>query len=301
MEPNSPPEVTEFLTRQAQDWHADAKTPPSVTEAVRSAVFTEKKSWGGGRISRWQIAATAILLIAPVSFVGMRLLPNPTLAAIARAMSEVRTAEWRTNTEQHDPKTGTLVRTLREHIMIDLERNAGRVELEPDNVYIVNAQGSFWLRGKKFIPEQTTKSSAPLREVLQRRIFNGKEIFKNKEEWRIGETVVEGRRLLDLNRTVAETVPAGSTGHVGTIQGIRQEIWADPETFRIVQIRYWFKQTEGDPPHRVMDVTSTAHSYEYDKPIPESGLKQGPPVCKTHADPGPPGPPYGLPPGGHLL
>ena len=89
MSQDSPPEVNEFLTRQAKDWHGDAKMPPHLTEAVRAAVFGEKKSGWLRHVSRRQIAAACVFLI-PVSFVATRyvagrLMPHPTLAAIAKA------------------------------------------------------------------------------------------------------------------------------------------------------------------------------------------------------------------------
>ena len=95
----------------------------------------------------------------------------------------------------------------------------------------------------------------------------------------MGDIVVDGRRLLKLRRTVSETVPAGTdvsegaTIPPGTIWGGRQEIWADPETFRIVRNRIWAKIADREPPHRVLDVINTAHSYGYDKPIPESAFQ----------------------------
>jgi hypothetical protein len=274
MEQNSPPEVSEFLRRQAQDWHGDAKTPTRVTEAVRAAVFGEKKSRVLPHLSRRQMIAVCVFAV-PVSFVATRfvaawLIPNPTLAAITKAMSEVRTAEWRTETVHHDPETGVLVRTIRGRNVVDLERYGARVELEPNYAYIYNIEGQFSLQGKKFIPVATTKNTTNLRDRLRRVIFNGKEVFKHKEEWQIGEIIVDGRRLIDLKRTIADTVSAGLPVPAGTIWEGRQEIWADPETFRIVQNRIWAKYADRNPPHPILDVTSTSYSYEYDKPIPES-------------------------------
>ena len=100
-------------------------------------------------------------------------------------MSEVRTVQWHIETENRAPETGVLVRTRRGGYRVDLERNAARVELEPGHLQIINAEGTFSLELKRLVRLVPPKDSATLRDSLRRMIFNGKEVFKNKEEWEI--------------------------------------------------------------------------------------------------------------------
>jgi hypothetical protein len=250
------PENNARLDALARAWHTEAQAGEHISERVRSIVFTPSPSRLFPRLSA---AFAAVVMIAVAGGIGTTLWrPLPVLAAVQKAMGQVKTARWRHDTVTRAVRSGKILRQHHGTTTIDMNRLSARVEDGPDEIYIRVGRQGYWIRGGNRVTDDRTVSEAEVMSDLRRRLFPEDRIRDRATDWQVRNETWGGKPVRHFILTNPPGAPVASTGDAV------DEFWADARTNRLLRtvysVRRWEDKVE-------VEDTFTTYDYAYDIPL----------------------------------